>query len=73
MYAQLRKFEITLETIHGFKVYDSVWATSPQQAEIDAANVYQREYAYQGKILRALRFGTLTQAAYERPAGIDWS
>lgn len=72
MYATLRTFEITLDTSHGFRTYDSVYADSPQEAEIKAVGVFCRETAYTGLVRRAIRSGSLTQRPYSKPEGISW-
>lgn len=73
MYATLRTFEITLETSRGFVTYDSVYANSPQEAEINAVEIFRRETSYTGVVHRALRFGSMTTAPYAKPVGVEWN
>lgn len=67
----MRPFNITFETSTGWEDYTS-YATTPQQAEISAAELYQLQHP-QARIYRALRIGSLTSAPYTKPAEATWN
>ncbi|MEU8760669.1 hypothetical protein [Streptomyces sp. NPDC048659] len=65
-----RAFKVTLETTTGWEDY-TTYADTPQAAEIAAVTLYRMQHP-QERIIRALRNGSMTSAAYTAPPGIDW-